>query len=263
MRSRNIKPAFFKNEFLGTINPLARLLYIGLWCYCDREGRFEWRPLRIKAEILPYDDCNIEILLNMLVKIDEIKKYKVDKKMYGFIPTFLKHQNPHMRETPSIYPPFDEKHNLGSDKAQPRQEPALLNPESLNPESLNPEYILSGKPDGTIYKNIINFLNKITDSHYKHSSKITRRLIDARINEGFTEEDFKYVIKNKAKKWLNDNGMRDFLRPQTLFSSKFESYRNEKEYETEEERKKREDDDFFKNYYKEHPEQAKKDGYKL
>ena len=122
---------------------------------------------------------------------------------------------------------------------------------------------MSGKPDGKIYKNIIRFLNETTGSHYKHTTKATRRLIDARINEGFTEGDFKYVIKNKAKKWLGENGMGDYLRPQTLFGTKFESYRNEKEYETKEERKKREDDEFIKDYYKRHPEQAINDGYKL
>lgn len=51
-------------------------------------------------------------------------------------------------------------------------------------------------------------------------------LIRARLNEGFVEEDFFKVIDTKCKQWLNTN-MEKFLRPETLFSNKFEGYLNE------------------------------------
>jgi hypothetical protein len=47
-RARNIKPAFFKNEQLVELGMSTRLLFIGLWCLADREGRLEDRPKRIK-----------------------------------------------------------------------------------------------------------------------------------------------------------------------------------------------------------------------
>jgi hypothetical protein len=53
-RSRNIKPGFFLNDELAECEPLARILFAGLWCIADREGRLEDRPKRIKAEVLPY-----------------------------------------------------------------------------------------------------------------------------------------------------------------------------------------------------------------
>ena len=53
-RTRNIKPAFFDNDILGGLDPLTRLLFIGLWCIADREGRLEDRPLRIKKTLLGY-----------------------------------------------------------------------------------------------------------------------------------------------------------------------------------------------------------------
>ena len=62
MRARNIKPGFFKNEALADCDLQARLLFVGLWCMADREGRMEYRPKRIKIEVLPYDNCNIEKL---------------------------------------------------------------------------------------------------------------------------------------------------------------------------------------------------------
>lgn len=78
------------------------------------------------------------------------------------------------------------------------------------------------------YDRIIDYLNKRTGSGYRPSSKKTRDLIKARINEGFTEEDFYQVIDKKTADWLSDNRMNKFLRPETLFGTKFESYLNQK-----------------------------------
>ena len=52
--------------------------------------------------------------------------------------------------------------------------------------------------------------------------------INARLKEGHTLEDFKAVIDKKTKQWLNDEKMSSYLRPMTLFGTKFESYLNEK-----------------------------------
>jgi hypothetical protein len=104
MRARNIKPAFFKNEILAECDPRARVLFAGLWCYADREGRFEWRPKRIKVELLPYDNCDIDFLLKQLLDRGFIVKYNVNSAKYGSIPNFLRHQNPHCKETPSKIP---------------------------------------------------------------------------------------------------------------------------------------------------------------
>jgi len=103
-RARNIKPGFFSNDELSELDPLARLLFIGLWTVADREGRLEDRPKRIKAEILPYDDCDIDKLLEVLALHQFIIRYIVDGQGYIFIPTFKKHQNPHLKEPPSTIP---------------------------------------------------------------------------------------------------------------------------------------------------------------
>ena len=78
-----------------------------------------------------------------------------------------------------------------------------------------------------IYKNIIDYLNLRLGTNYKSSSAKTRSLIDARLNDGFTEDDFKVVIDKKYDEW-RDNEMSQYLRPETLFSNKFESYLNQK-----------------------------------
>ena len=77
------------------------------------------------------------------------------------------------------------------------------------------------------YVEIVGYLNQKTRKKFKSTSKATQRLIEARLNEGFTLEDFKTVINNKCQSWLTDKNMNGYLRPQTLFGTKFEAYLNE------------------------------------
>lgn len=82
-----------------------------------------------------------------------------------------------------------------------------------------------------IIKTIVDFLNETVNAKYKHTSKKTQTLIKARLKEGFTVEDFKTVITKKAKQWLGNTEFEQYLRPETLFGTKFESYLNGKEFE--------------------------------
>lgn len=75
-------------------------------------------------------------------------------------------------------------------------------------------------------KEIIEHLNTVCGTKYKASSEQTKSLIRARKNDGFTRDDFFTVIDTMSEKWMNDPKMRDYLRPQTLFGTKFESYLN-------------------------------------
>src|SRR5699024_6566342 len=86
---------------------------------------------------------------------------------------------------------------------------------------------LSGNPTRTPYKEIIDYLNEKTGRKYKHTAKLNRRVIKARMNEGYTIEDFKTVIDKKTAKWIKDKKMEEFLRPETLFGNKFDRYLNE------------------------------------
>lgn len=78
-------------------------------------------------------------------------------------------------------------------------------------------------------KEIIEYLNNAIGSHYKTNVDKTRSFIRARLREGFTVDDFKTVIDKKARAWLGNKEMQKYLRPETLFGTKFESYLNEQE----------------------------------
>lgn len=79
-----------------------------------------------------------------------------------------------------------------------------------------------------IYERIINYLNERCGTRYKCKNKEIMTLIQERINEGFTEDDFYIVINKKATEWMGNNKMQQFLRPSTLFrGDKFEGYLNQ------------------------------------
>ena len=78
-----------------------------------------------------------------------------------------------------------------------------------------------------VMSEIIGYLNKVTGKNFKANTADTKKHITARLREGFTLEDFKAVIDIKTKQWLHDDHMKSYLRPQTLFGTKFEGYLNE------------------------------------
>ena len=75
-------------------------------------------------------------------------------------------------------------------------------------------------------KDIVAYLNQKADKEFKHTTKKTQSFINARLEEGFTVDDFKKVIDIKCSEWKNSD-MNKYLRPETLFSTKFESYLNQ------------------------------------
>ena len=95
-------------------------------------------------------------------------------------------------------------------------------------QSNNNLTILSKKKEknNNIYSLGIDYLNRKANTNYKSSTKNTQSYINARVSEGFTVEDFKKVIDSKSKEWMNTD-FEKYLRPATLFGTKFENYLNE------------------------------------
>lgn len=123
----------------------------------------------------------------------------------------------------SIQKPNCEK----PDKEKPNQGFAdvLIIKDSNNTEYNKKE--LSNKENIKEIEEVVNHLNEKAGTKYKSSSKNTTKHIKARINDGYTLEDFKTVIDKKCSEWLNTD-MEKYLCPDTLFGSKFEKYLNQK-----------------------------------
>lgn len=121
------------------------MLFIGLWTLADREGRLGDRPKKIKMELLPCDDCDVDDLLQQLHESGLIIRYEVQGKKYIQVTNFLKHQKPHPREAESVIPaiPTNEKQCLSNEescikepKAIPRYDQGITKEEPSHEKEL-------------------------------------------------------------------------------------------------------------------------------
>jgi hypothetical protein len=144
-RARNVKPGLYKNEDLADCSIWARYIFPGLWMLADREGRMEDRPKRIKGELLPHDNVDINPLLDELVQFGFILRYQIDGIRYIQVIKFSDHQTPHVREQASTIPAppvlLEDTAKavlstiLDGDESSPRS-PDVLIPDSLSTDSL-------------------------------------------------------------------------------------------------------------------------------
>lgn len=155
MRSRNIKPSFFMNDDLAAGGPCVMLLFAGLWCIADKEGRLKDKPARIQAQVFPFfkpeltespllnngeltvSSRSINDLLFFLEQNGFIERYEVGGEGYIQITNFHVHQRPHHTETPSKIPakPEGYKSNRELTVNSPLEDGEYL-PDSLIPDSL-------------------------------------------------------------------------------------------------------------------------------
>lgn len=112
-RIRTIKPEFFTSEDIVSLSPLARLLYVALWCEADREGRLVWRPRTFKLRYLPADNCDADALCQELIDGGLVVLYGDD---LAYIPSFARHQHLNPRESASTLPEPDAKTSRKSRK---------------------------------------------------------------------------------------------------------------------------------------------------
>ena len=209
-RARNVKPGLFINNELAEIDPLGRLLFIGLWTIADREGRLKDIPVKIKAQVLPYDDCDVDRLLADLATKDFITRYDVDGSQYIQINNFLKHQNPHMKEAASEIPPpcqndahsevAPNKHSKSTVQAQKEH---TTNPaDSLNPliDSLTPLPDSLKDPGGRGgvdggFKKIV----KAYENNLHPLTPINQDMLCDWLNEGMDADVIVYAIKQAVQ----------------------------------------------------------------
>lgn len=211
MRARNLKPGFFKNEILSSLPPQTRLLFAGLWLLADRKGRLEDRPLRIKAELFPYDDWNIDTMLTELDQAVFIKRYSITNEKYIQILNFEKHQTPHWQEKDSIIPDPNVIQDKSKRKSKPIQDNSTSNPSSsLNPSSLTPD--TDGRGDFNLFWNL----------YPKKKSKGQAEKAWFKLNP---TKDLIQIILEKveeakgSKEWQGDNG-RYIPHPATWLNAK-------------------------------------------
>lgn len=119
MRTRDLKPGFFRNEELAALQPYARLLYQGLWCMADKRGRLKDSIGLIKSDIFPHENVPVAKHLDALVAAGFVIRYESGNVRYLWLPTFRKNQHPHPKEPESVLPPAAEDPLEYTDKPLP------------------------------------------------------------------------------------------------------------------------------------------------
>ncbi|WP_311516254.1 conserved phage C-terminal domain-containing protein [uncultured Anaerococcus sp.] len=111
------------------------------------------------------------------------------------------------------------KSNIGGIKSEP-----VKNINNKNINNKNNIYSRANEKSDNFIVEVVDYLNKKTNKNFKSTTSKTKSLINARRKEGYTLGDFKQVIDIKTKQWQKDSRMNEYLRPETLFGNKFESY---------------------------------------
>lgn len=138
-------------------------------------------------------------------------------------------------EQAARYDEFREKQRTNALGPNKNGQPSAANGSKSQPSAvINSEVKPSDPPSPSpnpCISNICSFaiqlLNELTGSCYRTTTKKTQTVIAARVRDGFSQCDFETVIRHKSKQWLNDEKMREYLRPETLFGPKFEGYLND------------------------------------
>ncbi len=202
----------------GLHKPFTKLLQEGLIKYCEKSfvilipNYYKYNPIQNKNQAKGAAKKTCELPRNSLV---EDYEKAVNAYAASYAELLLK----------GLPKPFDKPF----DKQLPERLPNTETETETEYRNSNNIYSPAKQDDAAEkipYSEIIEYLNMRTGSQYKHATKKTRELIRARWNEGFNLDDFKAVIDKKCVEWIGTEWEK-FLRPVTLFGTKFESYLNQ------------------------------------
>lgn len=240
-----IKTDMFDNEKIKLIERMPEgdtilIIWIKLLTYA---GKANYNGYIMLSENIPMNIEEMAIIFNRPLEkvryaIQILQRYKmleVDEQEVVLIANWEKHQNidgmQRVRELNAKRNKEyrERKKQLVLEMPTENSDVAVTSRDGTDiDKDIDKEYILSGnKPDSIPYKEIIDYLNQKANKKFKHTSQKTQTLIKARFKEKFTLDDFKQVIDIKTAQWLVDPKMSVYLRPETLFGTKFEGYLNE------------------------------------
>lgn len=150
-RIRSVKPELPLCTELGKCSDQAAFLFVMLPCFADREGRLEDEPGKLKAQIFPYRDADVDALLDELANAKDrkgvslIERYESGGEFYIQIVKFVKHQQPHIKESASVIPAPD-KHGA-STVPTPEEPPCPLSSVSCSLSSVPGVFDVAEPPD--------------------------------------------------------------------------------------------------------------------
>lgn len=222
MPNRILKESICYSESIKNLSWFEEILFYRLIVNADDYGRLDGRLEMLQARLFPLrrdiSEKTISKSLNVLTTAGMVQTYEYDGRPFLQLTAWEKHQQVRAKKSKFPQPPeFEINGNQ-----------LISNVTVIQSES---ESESESESSRNICKSVIDYLNSklgkrytLTETYFGH--------MNARINEGANFEDFKKVIDIKSSKWNHEpnNGekdMRQYLRPETLFGTKFQSYLNE------------------------------------
>lgn len=249
MADRLIRDELLTSERYCTVSRDARLLFVHLMLVADDFGNFSGKNFTVRASCFPGEQIDPEALenwLSELVEKDLTRFYEISGERYINIPRFrqrlramrpkfplppwassedqqaLKVRNVRHPRADDGQLPLEEKRS--EEKGSEENKSTVGN--SANPDVTKPELWDFAQPP-TRHQEAhfcLAFLNKVSGSRFR-AGEAHLSLIRARLAEGYTVDDVKRVCAAKATAWKNDDKMREYLRPDTIFNrTKFAVY---------------------------------------
>ncbi|CAK8054145.1 conserved phage C-terminal domain-containing protein [Eupransor demetentiae] len=196
--------------------PRAILLYGEITALSNKTGQC-WASDSYFAKIYGVSERSIQDWLTSLEKCGYIHRY-TERKGVRVTKRYL-----------TLLQGTEENFRKGTEEnfRKGTEENFRENNTSINNTSTNKKILSSSDEHDRIpLSEIVDYLNLRSGKHYRSTTPKTERFISARVKEGFTADDFKKVIDNKVSEWQGTD-MEKYLRPETLFGTKFESYLNQ------------------------------------
>lgn len=227
-RKRIISPDIWQSEDFSKLSTLAKIVFIGMFSNADDEGRGRGKAVYLKSIIFPYDEdirvADIDKTLSEISSNMSVIFYSHNENVYYELTNWDVWQKVE-KPQPSKIPAFEEDNE---NFRRLFHDYSPNNRRQVSPNRIEKKKNRIEENRKEIYCRVVDYLNEKAGTNYKYTSRATREKINARLNEGFSLDDFIVVINNKCDTWLKDSKMCKYLRPETLFGNKFESYLNEK-----------------------------------
>jgi len=237
MRIRTIKPDFWEDEGLAELDLVTRLIYVALWNESDDEGRLRGSPRYLRARLFPYDEeLDMGLHLSSLKATGRLREYSCRGQTYLFLPNFNRHQRiskpsksrlpnpeeyqevPTHSDTPTGK--VEEEGQWERERERERERECGASPTAPT----SPKARASGHAVAdAICIDAVRHLNIAAGTRYATDAGSTRKLIRALVAKRHTLAEMRQVIDAKALEWRATD-MAKYLRPSTLFGSKFEQY---------------------------------------
>jgi uncharacterized phage protein (TIGR02220 family) len=218
-KGRMLNKKISYDERVAKLSLPASLLYTWSIPHLDVKGRIYGDPVILKGTVVPYvKDLSLDIIESALREIETVglvQHYGNGQKFLEFV-GFSKNQKLRVDREKDSEIPDPEQYGLQSKSGvSPEELQVKLSKDKIREDKLT-----------TVSLEVIQDLNEVLGTDYKPNAISTKKLISARLADGYTVEDFKKVHRNMKKEWQNDTKMCKFLRPDTLYTGKMGSYVN-------------------------------------